>query len=115
MIVERIFTQKSEALIPLCTTLEDRQFDEIEENAIYYAAGYIITKLIWKYEKTSGENSKLFINALWRLSHNEHVKIWIKAKIVEGYKHISNDTFNCFKAIEVLTYHSLRMAMKRNM
>ena len=57
MIVERIFTKTSEALIPLNTTLEQREFDEIEENAIYYVAGYIIRKLIWKYEKTSGEDS----------------------------------------------------------
>ena len=116
MIVERIFTQKSEALIPLSTTLEEREFDEIEENAIYYAAGYIIRKLIWKYEKTSGEDSKLFINALWDMigedchsveatsTYNDYVKIWIKAQDRGGLQHVSNDTFNCFKAIEVVTY-----------
>ena len=46
MVVERIFTQKSEALLPLNAVLKEREFDEIEEKAIYYAAKYIIRKLI---------------------------------------------------------------------
>ena len=115
MVAERVFTQKFEVQIPLSTTLEEREFDEIEENAIYYAAGYIIRKLIWKFEKTSGEDSKLFINTLWDMigedchsveatsTYNDYVKIWIKAQDRGGLQHVSNDTFNCFKAI-VVTY-----------
>ena len=125
MIVERIFTKTSEALIPLNTTLEQREFDEIEENAIYYVAGYIIRKLIWKYEKTSGEDSKLFINALWDMlgedcnsveaisTYNDYVKIWIKAQDRGGLQHVSNDTFNCFKAVEVVTYQLIERGYKK--
>lgn len=125
MIVERIFTQKSEVQIPLNTILEQREFDEIEENAIYYAAGYIIRKLIWKYEKTSIEDSKLFINALWDMigedcysveatsTYNDYVKIWIKAQDRGGLQHVSNDTFNCFKAIEVITYQLIERGYEK--
>lgn len=95
IIVERIFTKTSEALIPLNKTLEQREFGEIEENAIYYVAGYIIRKLIWKYEKTKGEDSKLFVNALQDMlgedcnnveatsTYNDYMKIWIKTQVVE--------------------------------
>ena len=52
MIVERIFTKKSEALVPQNTTFEERELNAVEENAIYYVAGYIVRRLIWKYEKS---------------------------------------------------------------
>lgn len=119
MIVERIYTKKSEALVPVNTILEQREFNEIEENAIYYAAGYIIRKLIWKHKKMDREDSKLFVDALWDMagedcnsveaisSYNDYVKLWIKAQDRGGLIHVSNDTFNCFKAIEVVTYQLL--------
>lgn len=125
MIVERIFTKKSEALVPMNTTLEQRNFNEIEENAIYYAAGYIIRKLIWKHEKTSGENSKVFVDALWDMlgedcnsveatsSYNDYVKLWTKAQDRGGLRHVSNDTFNCFKAIEVVTYQLIERGYEK--
>ena len=125
MIVDRIFTQKSEALLPLNTILEEREFNEIKENAIYYAAGYIIRKLIWKYEKAKGENSKVFIYALWDMigedchsveatsTYNDYVKIWIKAQDRGGLQHVSNDTFNCFKTIEVVTYQLIEKGYEK--
>ncbi len=52
----------------------------------------------------------LFVNALWDMlglrtsTYNDEIKIWIKAQDHGGLQHVSNDTFNCFKAIEVVTY-----------
>jgi len=30
--------------------------------------------------------------------------MWTKAQDCGGLRHVSNDTFDCFKAIEVITY-----------
>lgn len=125
MIVERIYTKKSETLVPLNTTLEERQLNDVEENAIYYVAGYIIRKLIWKYEKMGGEDSKVFTNVLWDMlgedcnsveatsTYNDYVKVWTKAQDRGGLTHVSNDTFNCFKAIEVITYQLIERGYEK--
>ena len=46
------------------TTLEQRVFNKLEENAIYYAAGYIIRILLWKHDRLKGVDSKQFATAL---------------------------------------------------
>ena len=53
MIVERIYTKKAEVELPMHSLVDDRSFSEIEENAIYYVAGYVIRKLIYKHQKCS--------------------------------------------------------------
>lgn len=115
MIVERLFTMKSEVELPVYN-LENRSFNEIEENAIYYVAGYVIRKLIYKHQKCSNEKSKVIVTALWEMlgedcnsvnalcSFNDYVKMWTKTNDRGGLKHVSLDTFNCFKAIELVTY-----------
>ena len=116
MIVERLFTRRSESLVPMNTTLDQRVFNEVEENAIYYVAGYIIRKLLWKHDNLKGEDSKQFAAALWEMlgedcssikstsSYYDYVKVWTRTQDRGGLKHVSSDTFNCFKAIEVVTY-----------
>ena len=37
------------------------------------------------------------------LSYNDYVKVWTRTQDCGGLKHVSSDTFNCFKAIEVFT------------
>ena len=125
MIVERIFTKKSEALVPQNTIFEERELNAVEENAIYYVAGYIVRRLIWKYEK-SGKDSKVFVNALWDMlgedcssveavsTYNDYIKVWTKAQDRGGLRHVSNDTFNCFKAIEFVTYQLIEKVTRRN-
>ena len=111
MIVERLFTKRSENVVPMNTTLEQRVFNEVEENAIYYAAGYIIRKLLWKHDSLKGGDSKQFASALWEMlgedcnsieatsSYYDYVKVWTRTQDCGGLKHVSGDTFNCFKAI----------------
>ena len=58
MIVERPFTKRSENVVPMNTTLEQRMFNEVEENAMYPAAGYIIRTLLWKHDNSKGGDPK---------------------------------------------------------
>ena len=116
MIVERIYTKKAEVELPTHSLEDDRSFSEIEENAIYYVAGYVIRKLIYKHQKGSDTKSKVTVAALWEMlgedcssinalcSFNEYVKSWTKNNDRGGLKHVSLDTFNCFKAIELISH-----------
>ena len=115
MIVERIYTQK-EVELPVHSLEGDRSFSEVEENALYYVAGYVIRKFIYKHQKSDDNKSKVAVAALWEMlgencssvnalcSFNDYVKIWTKTNDRGGLKHVSLDTFNCFKAIELVTY-----------
>ena len=38
------------------------------------------------------------------LLYYDYVKVWTRTQDRGGLKHVSSDTFNCFKAIEVVTY-----------
>ena len=111
MIVERLYTKKSELQLPMYSLEVSREFSEVEENAIYYVAGYIIRKLAWKHERSSNPKSKVFAAALVEMlgedchsvnalsSYDEYVKTWTKFNDRGGLKHVSLYTFNCFKAI----------------
>ena len=63
MIVERLFTGQSEVEPRSCQSLT-RDMSVIEENAIYYAAGYTIHKLIRKYSQMDNCKSKEFVDTL---------------------------------------------------
>ena len=116
MIVERLYTRKSEVELPIHSLEDDRSFSEVEENAIYYVAGYVIRKLIYRHQKSSDSKSKATVSALWEIlgedctnvntlsSFDDYVKTWISSNDRGGLKHVSLDTFNCFKAIELITY-----------
>ena len=116
MIVERLYTGKSEVELPIHSLEDDRSFSEVEENAIYYVAGYVIRKLIYRHQKSSDSKSKATVSALWEMlgedctsvntlcSFDDYVKTWISSNNHGGLKHVSLDTFNCFKAIELITY-----------
>ena len=66
MIVERIYTQK-EVELPVHNLEGDRSFSEVEENALYYVAGYVIRKLIYKHQKSDDNKSKVAVAALWEM------------------------------------------------
>ena len=63
MIVERLFTGQSEVEPPSCESLT-RDLSVIEENTIYYAAGYTMHKLIKKYSQMDNCKSKESVDAL---------------------------------------------------
>ena len=118
MIVERLYTGKSEVELPIHSLEDDRSFSEVEENAIYYVAGYVIRKLIYRHQKSSDSKSKATVSVLWEMLGEDctsvntlcsfdaydYVKTWISSNDRGGLKHVSLDTFNCFKAIELITY-----------
>ena len=66
--------------------------------------------------KGSDSKSKVTVAALWGMlgedcnsvnalcSFNEYIKTWTTTNDRGGLKHVSLDTFNCFKAIELITY-----------
>ena len=67
MIVERLYTSKSEVELPMHSLEYDRAFSEVEENAIYYVAGYVLRKLIYRHQKSSDSRSKATVSALWKM------------------------------------------------
>ena len=67
MIMERLYTKKSEVELPIHSLEDDGSFSEVEENAIYYVAGYVIRKLIYRYQKSSDSRSKATVSALWEM------------------------------------------------
>ena len=64
MIVERLFTGQSEVTLPTHQSLTNRDLIVVEENAIYYAAGYTLQKLIRKYSQKDDCRSKEFVTVL---------------------------------------------------
>ena len=121
MIVERLFTEQSEVEPPTssCQSLT-QDFSVIEENAIYYAAGYTIHKLIRKYSQMDNCKSKEFVDALNDMlgedpvsieahsTYMDYVKVWTTTNDRGGLMHVSLDTFRCFRAIEMVTYDLIK-------
>ncbi|XP_065884922.1 uncharacterized protein [Dysidea avara] len=128
MIVERLYTMTPDTQVPMFNVDDDdeRILSDVEENAIFYVAGYVIRKLIYKHQRNSSENSKVFVSALWDMlgedcnsitaiaSYCEYVKIWLKNNDRGGLKHVSIDTYNCFKAIELVSYKLLIKGHTKN-
>ena len=63
MIVERLFTGHSQVELPTCPS-PTQDFTEIEENAIFYAIGYTIRKLLRKFNQVDMHKSNEFLNVL---------------------------------------------------
>jgi len=120
MIVERLFTRQLEVNIPLCKPVLSREFTAVEENAIYYAAGYTVRKLIRKYKQNDDQKSREFVNTLHDMlgedersteahtSYMDYVKVWTQNNDRGGLIHVSMDTFRCFEAIELVTHDLIK-------
>ena len=103
-----LFVSKSGAL---------RELSMIEENAIYYSAGYVVLQ---RYKADNRENVDVIVKALLNMlginhpniepfsSYLSYVKVWIDTTDHGGLKHVSEDTFRCFKALELVTYELLK-------
>ena len=44
----------------------------IEENAIYYAAGHVVKKLLQHYKSKNGENADIMVKALLNVLGDDH-------------------------------------------
>ena len=113
MIVEQLFTGYAEVELPTCPS-STRDFSEIEENAIYNAAGYTIRKLLKKFNRMDSLKSMDFLDVLNNMlgedqarirahsTYVDYVKAWMRTNDHGGLMHMSLDTFHCFKAIEAV-------------
>ena len=122
MITERLFMEHDNGIVsePSCTTT--RQFSVIEENAIYFAAGYVVQKLIKKFRKSSDDDACICRAALLHMvgedtfagaiegdgSYLEYVKVWTKATDRGGLKHASDDTYKFFLTLESRVYELIK-------
>ena len=125
MIVERLFTKQNEVSIPVYTPVSPRELTVIEENAIYYAAGYVVRKLINRYRKNDDRKSREFLDALYDMlgedqgnveaysSFMDYVKVWTQTTDRGGLMHVSLDTFRCFSAIELVIYELIKKGRSR--
>ena len=115
MIVERLFIGDSPIVLkPQCDT-SIREFSPVEENAIYYAAGYIIRKLLQKF-RVSGNKHPSFVEALLNMiiedvhavecsdGFLDYVKTWTTSTDRGGLVKVTDDAYLAFKYIESATY-----------
>ena len=85
---------------------------------MFYAAGYVIQKLIKKHRQRSDEQALEIMGALLNMigqdivgdmhqdttSCIDYVKTWTRNNDRGGLRHVSNDTYRCFLAIETIIY-----------
>ena len=121
MIVDRLFEVSNDTIEELQLSEPSRQLTIIEENAVYYAAGYILQKLIKKYRQRSDEKSVDIMRTLLNMvgldimgdvpedtsSYIDYVKIWTDNNDRGGLRHVSNDMHRCFVAIEKIVYKDI--------
>ena len=82
--------------------LEQRAFNSVEENAIYYAARYVIRKLLWKHDNLRGEDSKQLAAMLWGMLGDDCCGIDATASYYDYVKSVdeksrSGQLETCFK------------------
>ena len=63
MIIERLFGDKPD-VADAVTSTPARELTAVEENAIYYAAGYVVRKLLKRFEKKDSSKAQIFVGAL---------------------------------------------------
>ena len=106
---------------------ESREFSVIEENAVYYAAGYVIQKLIKKFKQSSNDDACVFIGALLHMvgedisgalpqsdTYLEYVKVWTTCTDRGGLRHASDDTYRFFLAMETRVYELIKSGDKKD-
>jgi len=64
MITERLFMKNDVKPVLNELSSTSREFSVIEENAIYYAAGYVIQKLIKKFRRASDSDACIYTGVL---------------------------------------------------
>jgi len=120
MIVEQLFTTTTDVMVAeTLSQASTRNLTPIEENAIYYIAGYVVKKVLCQYKKQSADVREELVKAALSLlgdiqsdtethdSYLDYVKVWTTTTDRGGLKHVSDDTYQFFKALELISYDLL--------
>lgn len=102
-----------------------RKYTVIEENAIYYAAGYVLRKLTKKYHEADGEKETTLLSTVTSMigdsssfeatsSYVDYVKTWTQQVDRGGLTHVTDDTYRLFCSIETITYELLSQGAKKD-
>ena len=101
-------------------TVQTRKYSVVEENAIYYAAGYVVRKVLQKYRRANDDKGAAQASTLVKMigenahsieatdTYLDYVKMWTVEVDRGGLIHVSNDAFRIFCAIEEVTYEMLK-------
>jgi len=95
-----------------------REYSVVEENAIYYAAGYVIRRMLKKFKMTDDDKGAAITSTLLTMigdgesieatsTYLDYVKTWTTKTDRGGLIHVSSDCFHFFCAVEQVTYEKL--------
>lgn len=109
------------------SSCESREFSVVEENAVYYAAGYVVQKLIKKFRRSSNNDACVYIGVLLHMvgednsgallendTYLEYVKVWTSNTDRGGLRHASDDTYRFFLALESRVYELIKSGDKKD-
>ena len=118
MIVERLVNIST--YTPATPVEPVREFSVMEENAIYYASGYVVRKLLQKHMQCANDKAMAFVGILLNMvgedtgdsihdtsTYLDYIKTWTKSVDRGGLRHVTDDTYRCFLAIESIIYKIL--------
>jgi len=121
MITETLFVKSDVEPALRELSCKSHEFSVIKENAIYYAAGYLVQKLIKKFRRSSDINACIYTGVLLHMvgddisgaiqkndSYLEYVKAWTKAIEHGGLRHASEDTYRFFLVLETRVYELIK-------
>ena len=86
-------------------TVQTRKYSVVEENAIYYAAGYVVRKVLQKYCRANDDKGAAQASTLVKMigenahsieatdTYLDYVKMWTVEVDRGGLIHVSNDAF----------------------
>ena len=120
IVAEKIFLSFFKAPARTQSMQRQRCLDDIEKNAIRYASGYVLRKLMKKYSKDDSAKIKECINSLIHdptdLDHledvdaddfEEYTRVWLTKTDRGGLLHVTDEAFWLFCEIEIVIYDKL--------
>lgn len=103
---------------------QQRRLEPVEKNAIRYAAGYVIRKLMNKYKSVQTEVGTVFSECLREMvydstdlqegediyadSFESYTATWLQKTDRGGLKHVTEESYWLFCEIELLVYDELK-------
>lgn len=126
MIVEGLFMQGSASTEVPTLHSARRQFTVVEENAIYYAAGYVVRKELKKHWTADDDRGAALAGTLNTMmgedaisstnataTYLDYVKTWTAEADRGKLIHVTDDTYRFFCALEEATYEMLQKGINK--